>query len=1381
MCRVGALSEPTTSGCFSPTGDLNVVTDPPMTVEPTAVENKNGRTLQGFSTNAQALMLEDCAGCPYATFQKFYDYYGAATYADMWVSGALAATEVTFPNNGDANFGLVNDDATRREAAKKGSAYMSVWMYAIREFEDAIDDCKLDCIDCNYAAAHAWDEGVAFYTGSLEGPSGKSRSGEFGKMVYALAEKRAVNFKTAGVLGKEVDGGAFVNHELFQLFAAGQERLIRGECNAVRPIVARIVHYMTIPLIQGTLRYAYKVGKEGDTSTKSKAEGAVFAAAVLPLVHACSPDDARSIYSYMKIQASSTNWAEVQSAMERNYVCLGIACSEVGGIWDQSLSKYYDNAEPCGDVSFESIAGYVPTSQVTDHNAMDLDQQAMEKALLTGDFDLAQDIYTRGGHSGSYAAFTVPALTAEVPKGTPIRGWSARDTAVEGTAYTTAPEGATMLEVLYRTGDVQATYVMCRVGALSEPTTSGCFSPTRELNVATETPMTVQPSTVENRNGRTLQSFSTNARDEMYDGVDCNGCPYEIFVKYYDYYGTAAYADMWVSGALTGSLVDFPSNGDADFAGVNDIATRREAAKKGSAYMGVWMYVVRYFKNAIDDCLDPPANNNPQLPENFASKHDWDEGVALYTGSLEGQIGKSRYDDYGVMPYSLAEKRAVNFMTAGVLGDDTKGGSQVNHELEMLFQAGKERLERNDCRGVPRVVQRIVQLMSIPLIQGTLRYAYKVGYEDVTSTKDKAEGAVFAASVLPLVHNCSAEDAAIIYDNMRIGADGTNWAVVKAAFERNYVCLGITCSEVGGLVQDGAYKPAAEPCTDGAAQQSSFCPPAAPPAPPASPPDYTIPVRGVQVMSGAGGGEQLFCLRPGLDDDRIQAPFGGVEKNIATQCCVVGSTTVAGCRRFFDSGGDPGSCVSGDARGQNQPTPYTYAAAGERCAALGEENNIALELCDRACPDTGCGYNQYPVYTTRECFVPPPAPPSPPYSPFQIPEEGVAVLSGSTGEQLRCLQPGADDDTTSAIASDSVEKNIAVQCCEEGTSDDAGCKRFIGSDPEDCVAGVPPAAYTYKQAVAICAGRSLGLCDRSCAGTGCKYNQYPVYTNKPCDTSTPIPDLGAAVLDGGTGDQLYCLLPNRDETTTTAPWDGVQKNIATQCCEKGSSDDAGCKRFIGSDPEDCVAGKPPAAKTYAQAAAICDALSGGPLQLGLCDRSCANTGCQYNQAPVFTNKPCAVNPIPEGGVQIVRGDGSGFIQCLEPGKENDVLTSPWPGSEPTDGIRNVAIQCCVSGSTTGAGCRRFTGTQSVNTCVAGLDNEGGIKPFTYNDAVAKCRTLGSEVGEDLELCSQSCAGFGCSYKRLLSAGRWDQRWARTWNCAASRAQASAALTTKNPF
>ena len=246
------------------------------------------------------------------------------------------------------------------------------------------------------------------------------------------------------------------------------------------------------------------------------------------------------------------------------------------------------------------------------------------------------------------------------------------------------------------------------------------------------------------------------------------------------------------------------------------------------------------------------------------------------------------------------------------------------------------------------------------------------------------------------------------------------------------------------------------------------------------------------------------------------------------------------------------------------------------------------------------------------------------------------------------------------------------------------------------------------------------------------------------DQSSPIPDDGAAVLDGGTGDQLYCLLPRRDETTTTAQQDGAEKNIAVQCCVQGSSDDAGCKRYIDSDPDDCLAGKPPVAKTYEQAAAICAARSTSILPLGLCDRSCASMGCQYNQFPVFTNKPCVLNRIPDGGVQIVRGDGTGDIQCLKPGQEDDVLMSPWPNAG--DEIRYVAIQCCVEGSTNDEGCRRFTGTESnVDTCVAGLANAGGIKAFTYSGAVAKCTTLGSEVGKDLRLCSQSCAGKGCAY------------------------------------
>ena len=44
-------------------------------------------------------------------------------------------------------------------------------------------------------------------------------------------------------------------------------------------------------------------------------------------------------------------------------------------------------------LSFERIVGYQPTTQVTDHAAIDLDQQAMEDQLSSGDHVKAKNIY----------------------------------------------------------------------------------------------------------------------------------------------------------------------------------------------------------------------------------------------------------------------------------------------------------------------------------------------------------------------------------------------------------------------------------------------------------------------------------------------------------------------------------------------------------------------------------------------------------------------------------------------------------------------------------------------------------------------------------------------------------------------------------------------------------------------------------------------------------------------------------------------------------------------------------------------------------------------------------------------------------------------------
>merc|ERR1711988_1795394 len=281
-----------------------------------ATQSGETRSIAKFSTDAQTKMYDGCPGCPYKHYSMFYDYYGDYKYADTWVLAALAGASTGFPNvRGNADFNIVDDVATRTEAVKKGTAYMNVWMYVIREFEDAIDDCLTCTSNCNehsnYDSVHAWDEGVAFYTGSLEGTDlGGTSAGE---TPYRLAEKRCANFKTCGSKGDSTTGISKVNSDLFELFLEGEMLLSAGKCASVRPIVDQIVSKMTIPLVQGTLRYAYKVGTGSDTTPKAKAEGAVFAASVLPLVHYCDSlsgeSTATTIYDNMGVGAASTGFA----------------------------------------------------------------------------------------------------------------------------------------------------------------------------------------------------------------------------------------------------------------------------------------------------------------------------------------------------------------------------------------------------------------------------------------------------------------------------------------------------------------------------------------------------------------------------------------------------------------------------------------------------------------------------------------------------------------------------------------------------------------------------------------------------------------------------------------------------------------------------------------------------------------------------------------------------------------------------------------------------------------------------------------------------------------------------------------------------------------
>ena len=340
-CMVGALpsNEHRTDGCLAEDGSIvagGATYDYSYTVDE---DNNNGRTIAGFSTSARDKQYDGCPGCPYAEYKKYYDYYGEFDYAHQWVTSAFAGTNTNF-NNGNADFSKYGFTG-REQVIKKGTAYMNIYMYVIREFEDAIDDCQRNCLDCNYGSVHAWDEGVAFYAGSLEGIDGKGS----GKLLYALADKRCQNFKTCGVKGNELEGFSYVNFELSQLFTLGNYNLVTGNCDAVRANVDDIVDLMAIPMIQGTLRYAYKVDKLSGAE-KEKAEGAVFAAAILPRVAACNEKDAATIYDNMKVGASSTSFSAVKKAFEANYGCMNIDGGHIGGLWNDGIGNYYEGATP---------------------------------------------------------------------------------------------------------------------------------------------------------------------------------------------------------------------------------------------------------------------------------------------------------------------------------------------------------------------------------------------------------------------------------------------------------------------------------------------------------------------------------------------------------------------------------------------------------------------------------------------------------------------------------------------------------------------------------------------------------------------------------------------------------------------------------------------------------------------------------------------------------------------------------------------------------------------------------------------------------------------------------------------------------------------------
>lgn len=208
--------------------------------------------------------------------------------------------------------------------------------------EEAIKQCKAQCPKegCTDKAIRAVDTAAAFYWGSLEDGA------EAGQLMYRLSNRECAHFKTCGTHTDSIKGTSKTNIEILHEFTAMQANVTARACPEARINKDHIQMRMKVPLIQGTLRYAYLRSK-GKASDADIGSGSAFAASIVPFIAACNFKDAEIINNNMETTTRRTDFPEIKSAFERHYSCLGLTCKDIGGYWDHSSNEFFKGAEPC--------------------------------------------------------------------------------------------------------------------------------------------------------------------------------------------------------------------------------------------------------------------------------------------------------------------------------------------------------------------------------------------------------------------------------------------------------------------------------------------------------------------------------------------------------------------------------------------------------------------------------------------------------------------------------------------------------------------------------------------------------------------------------------------------------------------------------------------------------------------------------------------------------------------------------------------------------------------------------------------------------------------------------------------------------------------------
>lgn len=154
-----------------------------------------------------------------------------------------------------------------------------------------------------------------------------------------------------------------------------------------------------------------------------------------------------------------------------------------------------------------------------------------------------------------------------------------------------------------------------------------------------------------------------------------------------------------------------------------------------------------------------------------------------------------------------------------------QGTAQVNHKVMDYFREGQRLLMSGQCEDARVEKERLENLMAVPNIQGVLRNIWK-GHDNERKgelhkiEKHRGEAIAYNAALVPLVHACNAHDATILHDTIQEGPlTLKTYKLVKDIFERNFECMGVECSDVGGFTnKETKYMDFHRPCGTGSSK-----------------------------------------------------------------------------------------------------------------------------------------------------------------------------------------------------------------------------------------------------------------------------------------------------------------------------------------------------------------------------------------------------------------------------------------------------------------------------------------------------------------------------------------------------------------------------------